>query len=135
MSTSKRWVAAVVLPLFLCVSVSGQQPMTPQQIRHVRKVANSLARYDTGTRLDVLLNDGNHQIGTLSQTGPATFVLVEAATLKPLTIEYLDVKRIQAQQSRSQQRGTFASVFTVYAVCVAAFATVALVLFVKNGDR
>ncbi len=137
MSMMNRSVAAIVMLSFLCVSLTGQQPLTQQQSRHVKKVMNSLAHYDEGIRLDVLLNNGAHELGTLSQTGPTSFDLLDPVTHHPQTIAYLDVKRIRPNQRdyAAQQRGNATSVFTICAVGVAAFVTVALVLFVTTGDR
>jgi hypothetical protein len=94
MFKTKSLSLLLILSLILCASATGQQPLTQQQTHHVNKVIKSLAHYDTGTKLDVLLNNGSHQIGTLSQTGSTSFVLIDPVTHKPATIDYLDVKRV-----------------------------------------
>jgi hypothetical protein len=106
-----RFVAAIVLFSVLCVSATGQQPLTPEKIRQVNKVKKKLAHYVTGTRLDVQLNNGSHQIGTLSQTGSTSFVLVDPASSKSEAIDYLDVKRVQPTRKdyMSQQLGKTAN--------------------------
>ena len=111
MLLAKRFVAAVVFLSVLCVSATGQQPLTQEQIREVNKVRKKLAHYVTGTKLDVQLSNGSHQIGTLSQTGSTSFVLVDPASSKPEAIDYLDVKRVQPTRKEymSQQLGKTAN--------------------------
>jgi hypothetical protein len=50
---------------------------------------------DKGTKLDVRLSDGSHHIGTLSQTGSTSFVIVDPVSSKSESVDYLDVKRVQ----------------------------------------
>ncbi len=90
-----RFVAAIVLFSVLCCSATGQQPLTQEQIRHENKVRKSLAHFDAGTKLDVQLSDGSHQIGTSNQTGSTSFVLFDQETSKSEVINYLDVKRVR----------------------------------------
>jgi hypothetical protein len=92
-----------ILFLIFCISAISQQPLTQGQIRHVNKVMKSLARFDAGTRLDVQLSDGFHHIGTLNESGPTTFVLVDSIANKSQTFDYLDVKRVKP--SRNSQPG------------------------------
>jgi hypothetical protein len=137
MSITNRLVAIIVLFSFLCVSVTGQQPMTQEQIHHVNKVVKNLAHYDTGTKLDVLLYNGSHLIGTLGQAGSTSFLLVDPVTHKPATIDYLDVKRVRPTRKEymSQQLGKTANALPIAAACAGAFVIVLLVLAVKVGDR
>jgi hypothetical protein len=106
-----RIVAAIVLFSVLCISATSQQPLTQEQIRLVNKVRKKLAHYDTGTKLDVQLSNGSHQIGTLSQTASTSFVLVDPASSKSESIDYLDVKRVQPTRKEymSQQLGKTAN--------------------------
>ena len=64
---------------------------TPQMI----KVMKSLSRYEEGTKLDLRLNDGSHQIGKVSETWPTYFVIVESASGKARTIHYIDVAGVR----------------------------------------
>jgi hypothetical protein len=66
----------------------------------VNKVRKSLAHYDTGTKLDVQLSDGSHHIGTLTETGPVSFVLIDSVSSKSQTVDYLDVKRVKPSGKR-----------------------------------
>jgi hypothetical protein len=71
----------------------------------VNKVRKKLAHYVTGTKLDVQLSDGFHQIGSTA------FVLVDPASSKSGAIDYLDVKRVQPTRKEymSQQLGKTAN--------------------------
>jgi hypothetical protein len=84
----------LILPLMLCISAPGQEPMTEKQFHQVSKVRKDLAHYDTGTKLDVRLSNGSHQVGTLSQTGPTSFVILDPVSGKPEVIDYVGVKRV-----------------------------------------
>ena len=86
--------------LIFCISATGQEPLTQGQIHHVSKVKKNLAQYDTGTKLDVQLSDGSHHIGTLTETGPTGFVLIDSASSRSQSIDYLDVKRVKASGNR-----------------------------------
>ncbi len=96
MFNTKGLCRVLTFSLILCVSATGQEPMTQKQIHQVNNVRKKLAHYNTGTNLDVQLSNGSHQVGTLSQTGPTAFVLVDPASGKPETIDYLEVKRVKA---------------------------------------
>jgi hypothetical protein len=134
-----RFVAAILLSSVLCGSATGQepQPLTPQQIRHVKKVTKSLAHYDTETTLDVLLNDGSHQIGILSQVGSTSFVLTDTVTHKPETIDDLNVKRVGLTRKGylDQTAGKTLGALPIVATCAVAFVLVLAVVAIKNGDR
>src|ERR1700733_11391816 len=92
-----RIFAAMILFSALCGSATGQQPqpLTQQQIHQVNKVRKFLALFDAGTRLDVRVNSGSHYTGRLGEIGTTSFTLIDAATQKPLAIDYLDVKRVK----------------------------------------
>jgi hypothetical protein len=107
MFKTKSFSLLLILSLTLCIPATGQEPMTQQQIRQVNKVIKNLAHYDMGTKLDVRLSDGSHHIGTLSQTGSTSFVLVDPVSGKPEVIDYLGVKRLQPTRKEffSQQVG------------------------------
>jgi len=119
---------------FLCLS-DGPAASDPGTIRHGNKIRKKLAHYITGTKLDVQLSNGSHQIGTLSQTGPTSFVLVDPASSKSETIDYLDVKRLQPTRKEymSQQLGKTAKTLPKVAVItlVALAAVVVLWVVVK----
>jgi hypothetical protein len=85
----------LILFSILNVTATGQEPLPQEQIRQVNKVRKKLTHFDAGTKLDVRLNNGSHHIGTLSETGSATFVLIDPASGKLEAIDYLDVKRVQ----------------------------------------
>ncbi|MGA9061798.1 MAG: hypothetical protein WB341_09045 [Terracidiphilus sp.] len=137
MTIANRLVAVVVLSSFVCVSVTGQQLMTQQEIRHVNKVMKSLAHYDTGTKLDVLLNDGSHQIGTLSQTGSTSFVLTDPVAHKPATIDYLDVKRVRPTRKEymDRQLGKTVDALPIVLASAGVLTLVMLVVAIKGFDK
>lgn len=126
--------------MFFVLSASGlgQQPMTEsmtqEQARHVSKIRRTLDRYRPGTKLDVLLLDGSHHIGTLSQLGPNSFVLADRSNTKPESLNYLEVKRVQPTRKDylAQQLGKTARdaprvvVITLSAVAVIAFSALAV---------
>ena len=134
-----RFVAAILLFSVLCGSATGQepQPLTPQQIRHANKVMKSLAHYDTGIMLDVLLNDGTHQIGILSQVTSSSFVLTDKVTHKPETIDALNVKRVwlTRKEYAAQQARKTVSALPIVAACTVAVVLLLVVVAIKNGDR
>jgi len=95
MFKTKSLSLLLILSLILCISAKGQEPMTQKQLGQVNKVRKNLAHYDKGTKLDVRLSDGSHHIGTLSQTGSTSFVIVDPVSSKSESVDYLDVKRVQ----------------------------------------
>jgi hypothetical protein len=60
------------------------------------KVMKSLSRYDPGTKLDIRLTDGSHQVGTVSETRATYFVFADSVSGKSRTIDYLDVEGVRA---------------------------------------
>jgi hypothetical protein len=138
-SPANRFSFGVILSFVLSASALGQQPIpesiTQEQARHASKIRRTLDRYRPGTKLDVLLLDGSHHTGTLSQLGPDSFALADPSNAKPDSIDYLEVKRLQPTRKEylAQQLGKAAHdapkvvVITLSAVAVIAF----LVLAVK----
>jgi len=100
-----------ILFLILCVAATGQQPLPKEQTRQANKIRKNLHHYVTGTKLDVQLSNGSHHIGTLSQIGSDSFVLVDSVSSKSEAIDYLDVKRVQPTRKEymSQQLGKTAT--------------------------
>jgi hypothetical protein len=107
MSKTKSICLLLTLFLIIHVSAAGQQALTPQQIRQVNKVRKNLAHYGTGTKLDVQLGNGSHKIGTLSQIGSTSFVLIDPVSSKSEAIDYLELKRVRPTRKEymSQQLG------------------------------
>lgn len=105
MSKAKSLSLLLILSLIFCVSATGEQPLPLEQVRQANKVRKKLAHYVTGTKLNVQLSDGSHHFGMLNETGSATFALVNPASSKSETFDYLDVKRVQPtrKESMSQQ--------------------------------
>ncbi|MGB6745237.1 MAG: hypothetical protein WBE38_16435 [Terracidiphilus sp.] len=130
MFKTKSLSLLLILYLILCVSATGQQPLTQEQIRQVNKVRKKLAHYITGTKLDVQLSNGSHQIETLSQAGPTSLVLVDPASSKSEAIDYLDVKRVQPTRKEymSQQLGKTANELPKLALITVAVILVVLVV-------
>ena len=123
MFKSKSLSLPLILSLILSVSATGQQPLTQEQTRHVNKVRKNLAHYDIGTKLDVQLYNGSHQIGMLNQNGTTSFVLVDPVTNKSEAIDYLDVKRVQPTRKEymAQQLGKTANGLPKVAVAALLF--------------
>jgi hypothetical protein len=111
MFKTKSLCLLLTLFLILRISAMSQQPLPQQQLRQANKIRKKLAHFDAGTKLDVLLSNGSHHIGMLSETGSAIFVLIDPASSKPEAIDYLDVKRVQPTRKEymSQQLGKTAS--------------------------
>ena len=121
-----RHVAAVVLLFALTVTAIGQQspqltptpastptqastptPVTaptPAPTRQMIKVMKRLTRYDAGTKLDIRLTDGSHQIGKVSETRSTDFVFVDSMSGKARTIDYLDVAGVRSMGKGSMAR-------------------------------
>lgn len=126
----------LILALILCISATGQEPMTPQQIRQVNKIRKNLAHYSTGTNLEVRLSNGAHQIGTLSQAGSISFVLVDPLSGKSEAIDYVDVKRVQPTRKEyvSQQlRKTAKSLPKTAEIALITVGVVLLVVVLAGG--
>jgi hypothetical protein len=123
MFKSRSLCLPLALLLILCVSAAAQQPLTQDQIRHVNKVRKKLAHFDIGTKLDVQLSDGTHQIGMLNQNGSTSFVLVDPTSSKSEAIDYLDVKRVQPTRKEymAQQLGKTANGLPKVAVAALLF--------------
>lgn len=135
MFKTKSLSLLLILSLILCISATGQEPMTQQQIRQVNKVRKNLAHYDTGTKLDVRLSNGSHHIGTLSQTGSTSFVIVDPVSSKSEAIDYVDVKRVQPTRKEylSQQLGKTAKGIPKSAEIAVITVAVALLVVVLAG--
>ncbi len=124
-----RFVAAVVVLFALTVSAIGQEtaqstPATasapdppssaaaanstatpaPAPTHQMIKVMKSLTRYDEGTKLDIRLNDGSHQIGKVSETLSTYFVFVDSASGKDRIINYIDVDSVRATSKEQAAR-------------------------------
>jgi hypothetical protein len=126
----------LILSLILCISATGQEPMTPQQIRQVNKIRKNLAHYDTGTKLEVRLSNGSHHIGTLSQTGStSSFVLVDPVSGKSEALDYVDVKRVRPTRKEylSQQLRKSANSLPKTAEIALITVGVAILVFVLAG--
>jgi hypothetical protein len=136
MFKTKRLSLLLILSLILCISAAGQEPMTQQQIRQVNKVRRNLAHYDTGTKLDVRLSNGSHHIGTLSQTGSTSFVIVDPVSSKSEAIDYVDVKRVRPTRKEyfSQQlRKTANSIPKSAEIAVIAVGVGLLIIVLAGG--
>jgi len=132
MFKTKSLSSLLILSLIFCVVAMGQEPLTQDQIRHVDKVRKSVARYDLGTKLDVRLGNGAHQIGILNQAGQTSFILVDSETSKSVAIDYLNVKRVQPTRKEymDQQLGKTAKGLPKVAVSALIFVAVIAVFFV-----
>lgn len=119
--------------LALGLSATAQQPPSQQQSRHDYKLAKKLAQYDSGTKLDVQLSNGEHHIGTLTASDQNAFVLLDPVSGNSDSISYQDVKRIRpireeqfAQQLGLAGRGLMGGV----QVALITVGTIAIILFV-----
>jgi len=96
-----------------------------------------LGHFDPGTKLDIQLNDGSHQIGKVSNTGSTSFILVDSVSGKTQTIDYFDVKRVQptrkeyAVQQLNKTTNALPKIAVAAVLIVAALCILALV----SGDR
>src|ERR1035441_3771022 len=136
-----RLFTASILLFTLSVSALGQQSptptVTPAQTRHINKVMKKLGHFDPGTKLDIQLNDGSHQIGKVSDTGSTSFVLVNSVSGKTQTIDYFDVKRVQPTRKEyaNQQLDKTANALPKIAVAVVLIAAVLGIFALVSGDK
>ena len=135
MSPETRFIVGVVLFFVLCVSATGQQSMSEEQARHVSKLRNRLAHYDTGTKLDALLLDGSHHIGTLTEVGSDSFVLTVPSNSMPDSVNYLDVKRVQPTRKDYLARQLGKTAQDAPRVVVIALSAVAVITFLVLAVR
>ncbi len=136
-----RYVVALVLLFAVTLSASGQQSrqpdFSPAQTHHINKVMRTLARFDAGTKVDVLLEDGSHKIGKVRETGSASFVLVDPVSGAVQTIDYLDVKRVRPTRKEyaAQQAQKTANALPKLLMVVGVIAAVMFVAALLNGDK
>jgi hypothetical protein len=102
----------------------------------MNKVMKGLSRYDAGTKLDIRLKDGSHQLGKVSETWSTYFVFVDAVSGKARSIDYLDVEGVRPTGkeyvARQVHRGFTEPGLVIGAVVViAALGVIALLNFHK----
>ena len=62
--------------------------------KHARKIEKRLARYRTGTLLQVDFRDNSQALGSLGDVSDATFQITNADSNKVQTFNYADVTRV-----------------------------------------
>ena len=136
MFKTKSLSLLLILSLILCIPAAGQEPMNRQQIHQINKVKRNLAHYEAGTKLEVRLGNGSHHIGTLSQTGPTSFVLLDPLSSQSEVINYLAVKRVQPTRKEylSQQiRKTANSIPKTTEIAVITVGVALLIVVLAGG--
>ena len=126
--------AAAPAPASTQAPVTATAPApTPQMI----KVMRSLSSYEEGTKLDIRLTDGSHQIGRVGETRSTDFVFVDSVSGKARNIDYLDVEGMRAtgkgalaRQLHKSVKGMSGAVVGLVVVC-AALGVIALISFHK----
>jgi len=63
--------------------------------KHARKIEKRLAKYRTGTLLQVDLRDNSEALGSLGNVSDATFQITNADSNKVQTFNYADVSRVR----------------------------------------
>jgi hypothetical protein len=63
--------------------------------KHARKIEKRIAKYRTGTFLQIELRDNNEALGSLREVSDATFQIVNADSNKVETFNYADVTRVR----------------------------------------
>ena len=63
--------------------------------KHARKIEKKLAKYRTGTLLQVDLRDNSEALGSLGDVSDATFQITNADSNKVQTFSYADVTRVR----------------------------------------
>jgi hypothetical protein len=124
-------VAAIVLFFVLDFSAAAQHQLTKDRIRHVNKVTMTLAHYGTGTQLNVEFSGGSRHIGTLSEIGSLSFILVDPVSHKPETIDDLDVKRVQPTPKKYMQQQLVKTVKGLPAIAVCVLIVVLVIVVVS----
>jgi hypothetical protein len=136
MFKTKSLSLLLILSLILCIPAAGQEPMNRQQIHQINKVKRNLAHYEAGTKLEVQLGNGSHHIGTLSQTGPTSFALLDPLSSQSEVINYLAVKRVQPTRKEylSQQiRKTANSIPKTTEIAVITVGVALLIVVLAGG--
>ena len=63
--------------------------------KHARKIEKKLAKYRTGTLLQVDFRDNSEALGSLGEVSDATFQVTNADSNKVQTFNYADVSRVK----------------------------------------
>jgi len=98
-----KQMLAVLLIGALCLSsgrlVSAAASHKEKDARFAAKVKQGIQKLGVGTeaRTRIKLRDQTHLTGYVSETGPDSFILVEANTGKTTTVAYADVAQVQGQ--------------------------------------
>jgi len=87
-------VVAIAMAWIATVAVSQAQSAA-QLDKHARKIEKRLAKYHTGTVLQVDLRDDSEALGSLGQLSDATFLLTSADSNRKMTIAYADVAQVK----------------------------------------
>jgi len=133
MFNTKSLSLLLILTLIPGVSATGQQPLTQHETRQVNKVRKKLDHYATGTVLVVRLRDGSHLAGTLSQTGPTSFVLQDRVSNMPESIDYLNVKRVQLTREEYASQTVRKSVNGLAIAAVAGVLIIVVLVVISGG--
>jgi len=87
-------LAAMVL--LIAWFTSACQAQSPEKVeKHARKIEKHLAKYRTGTLVEVELRDDSEAQGTLGNLGDASFQITNADSNKVQTFAYADVARVK----------------------------------------
>ncbi|MGB6742845.1 MAG: hypothetical protein WBE38_04235 [Terracidiphilus sp.] len=97
---STRFIVHLALALALIAIVPFCQAKTaagaaPGLDKHARKIHKRIAKYPSGTYVNVVLRDGSQSAGLLGPVSPASFTITNADTNAPETHDYADVATLQ----------------------------------------
>lgn len=84
--------AVAVASIALTPALHAQS--SPKIEKHARKIEKRLAKYRTGTFVQVDLRDNNRAMGSLGDVSDATFQITDSDNNKVETFGYADVARV-----------------------------------------
>jgi hypothetical protein len=92
-SNSLLIVAIAFASIALAPSIQAQSSAKIE--KHVRKIEKRLAKYRTGTFLEVDLRDSSEAMGSLGDVSDATFQITSSDSNKVETFNFADVARVR----------------------------------------
>ena len=81
--------------LTVAFAPSGRAESSEKADKHARKIEKRVAKYRTGTLLQVDFRDNSQALGSLGEVSDATFQITNADSNKMQTFNYADVTRVK----------------------------------------
>ncbi len=87
-------LVAIALTVLACAPCSRADSAAKIE-KHARKMQKHLARYRTGTLLQIDLRDNSEALGSLGELSNASFQIVSIDSNRKLTFNYVDVAGVK----------------------------------------